>query len=284
MAAQPAGGETMNAMARMPDSPTHPWAGKRILLVDRYQLPAVTFAQYLRLHGFAAEHANSPARALQIMETWSPDLIILDVDLPPKEGLPFLKQLIRGERKCPVLVFTALEGMDEFCRGLPVDGFLWKTLYGNQLLSSIDRLFRRIENVEDVDAQVVHADVLLGEDDTGIAENIRQTFHRKGYDTDVVASGPGIIERGPLLHPDVIVLKEVLSGMNGSLVAASLKSTGSLRKVPIVLYDEPPPVGEFHRFELKPPEGVDAFVASSEAALLLRTVERVLHGRQESAS
>lgn len=271
----------MSAKGKTPLSLTHPWAGKRILLVDRYQLSAVTFTQYLRLHGFAAEHADSPDKALEVIEAWPPDLIVLDIDLPPKEGLPFLKRLIRGERKCPVMVFTALEGMDEFCRGLPIDGFLWKSLYGNQLLTAIDRLFRRIEDVEDVETRVVHAAVLLGEDDMDIAENIRQTFHRKGYDTDVAGSGPGIIERAPLLHPDVIVLKEVLSGMNGSLVAASLKSTGPLRKVPIVLYDEPPPVGEFHKFELKPPEGVDAFVASSEAALVLRAVERVLEARRE---
>jgi len=210
------------------------------------------------------------------MEDWPPDLVILDIDLPPKVGLPFLKELIRGRRKCPVLVFTALEGMDEFCRGLPIDGFLRKTLYGNQLLSVIDKLFRKIASVEDVDAQVVHAQVLLGEDDPDIADNIRQTFHRKGYDTDVAASGPAVIERAPLLRPDVIVLKEVLFGMNGSIVAAGLKSTGMARKVPIVLYDKAPPVGEFHKFELAPPDGVDAFVASSEAALLLRAVDRVL--------
>jgi CheY-like chemotaxis protein len=149
-------------------------------------------------------------------------------------------------------------------------------MYGQELLQAVERILKPEEAAAEAEALPMLRHVVLAEDDAGIAANVRHSFELKGYEVEVLASGPEVLDRVADLHPDVIVMKEVLSGMNGSLVAAGLKSTGRLREVPIIVYDEPPAVGEFHRFELKPPEGVDAFVATSEAVLLLRAVDKLL--------
>lgn len=82
---------------------------ERLLVVDDDGV----FRQLLRTVfescGYEVRVAENGARGLAVMETWRPDLVLLDIRMPVLDGLKFL-DILREERgdTTPVLVVTSL--------------------------------------------------------------------------------------------------------------------------------------------------------------------------------
>src|SRR5690606_25106187 len=62
----------------------------------------------LEMEGYGVEEAGNGKEALEMLQTSSPDLILLDLNMPVVSGLEFLKRYEAG--KVPVLVMTAMPG------------------------------------------------------------------------------------------------------------------------------------------------------------------------------
>jgi CheY-like chemotaxis protein len=243
-------------------------------MADPHEFILLTYATYLEQQGYDVETAPTAEEALQHLERRDPDLIIMDMELPRMGGVAFLKRvtLERREARCPVLVFTTDKRAEERCRNLPVDRVLLKSVYGGELLREIRRILADRSAVQDVEAEAVKPTILLGEDEPALCETFRLTLEGAGYDVRIAGSGPDVIEEALRARPDLIVMKEVLCGLNGSLVAARLKSTGKVRQVPIILYDQLPLFRD-HRFRGKTPDGVAMFVPTTDPVFLLQAIQ-----------
>jgi DNA-binding response OmpR family regulator len=73
------------------------------------------------------------------------DLVLLDVMLPGIDGLGVLSEMRRCDVKTPVLLLTALDGVDDRVRGLDqgADDYLTKPFAFSELLARIRALSRR---------------------------------------------------------------------------------------------------------------------------------------------
>jgi len=95
-------------------------AKKRILLVEDDQFLLELYAAKLKSAGFAVEIAQNGERALEQMEKFRPDLVLLDVVIPEPDGLAVLKS-IRGNfatKNLKVIILTNLGQQEEIERGL----------------------------------------------------------------------------------------------------------------------------------------------------------------------
>lgn len=85
----------------------------RILVVEDNEMNRVLAAGILQTAGFSLiEFASDGQDGLEKVETFSPDLIVLDIMMPRMDGQEFLRRL-RADRRyadLPVLVTTALDG------------------------------------------------------------------------------------------------------------------------------------------------------------------------------
>ncbi len=100
--------------------------------------------RYLKKHDFAVELAHRGDEAVQRMQSWSPDLVVLDLMLPGIDGLTVCRE-IRSRFVGPILMFTALtEEIDEVA-GLEsgADDYLKKPVSPRLLLARIRTLLRR---------------------------------------------------------------------------------------------------------------------------------------------
>lgn len=79
------------------------------------------------------------------------DAIILDRMLPGKEGLEVLRDLRRDGISTPVLLLTALDGVEEKVRGLAegADDYLTKPFALAELVARLDALVRRRHGMAD---------------------------------------------------------------------------------------------------------------------------------------
>jgi DNA-binding response OmpR family regulator len=119
---------------------------QRILLVEDDQRLAELIRDYLQQQGFEVmiegRGDTAPGRILRE----NPDLLILDLMLPGKDGLSVCQQ-VRSEYPGPILILTAREDDMDQVAGLELgaDDYVKKPIEPRVLLARIRALFRRME-------------------------------------------------------------------------------------------------------------------------------------------
>ncbi len=119
--------------------------GKHIMLVEDDMSLAEWFGDYLTDHGYLVTLANRGDTAIELIESDQPDLVILDIMLPIKDGFEVC-QAIRPFYCGPILMMTARDHETDEVLGLELgaDDYLVKPVKPRVLLSRIKALFRRV--------------------------------------------------------------------------------------------------------------------------------------------
>jgi len=121
---------------------------QRILLVEDDQRLAGLIRDYLQQQGFEVliegRGDTAPGRILKE----NPDLLILDLMLPGKDGL-WVCQRVRSGFPGPILILTAREDDMDQVAGLELgaDDYVKKPIEPRVLLARIRALFRRMEKI-----------------------------------------------------------------------------------------------------------------------------------------
>ena len=125
----------------------------RIMLVDDEPLIIDSLTYSLQREGFEVQSVGDGSVALQAIEEFQPDLVVLDIMLPGVSGLEICRKL-RAQSTIPVIMLTARG--EEFDRvlGLEVgaDDYLAKPFSFRELLARIRAVLRRVE----LDHQTIH--------------------------------------------------------------------------------------------------------------------------------
>lgn len=85
---------------------------KRIVIVEDDQLLAAMYKTKFELAGYKVDVHHTAELALPELTKESPDLVVLDVLLPGKNGLWLLKELHAGKTTVPVIMLTNLAEAD----------------------------------------------------------------------------------------------------------------------------------------------------------------------------
>jgi two-component system, OmpR family, response regulator len=99
----------------------------------------------LREAGFAVDVAGDGEEGLQVALEQSPDVAIVDLMLPRRDGLSVIDELRRRGRTTPVLILSARRSVDDRVRGLQAGGddYLTKPFAFAELLARVQALVRR---------------------------------------------------------------------------------------------------------------------------------------------
>ncbi|MBF0159949.1 MAG: response regulator [Magnetococcales bacterium] len=116
--------------------------GRKILLVDDVPSNLKVLAAYID-SDYELFMATSGQKALKIVATNPPDLILLDVNMPDMNGFEVLKNLKADEasQSIPVIFLTSNDASDDIERGLQAGAYhyLTKPFDANMLRSIIDK-------------------------------------------------------------------------------------------------------------------------------------------------
>lgn len=136
----------------------------KILLVDDDATLAEVTAFALQRAGFLVVMAYTGPEALTRWQQERPDLIILDIQLPGKDGLT-LCQEIRQTSTVPIMMLTVRGSDDEIVQGLELgaDDYMPKPFSPKQLIARVRALLRRSQVVPR-QSQIALHDLVL---DTG---------------------------------------------------------------------------------------------------------------------
>jgi two-component system OmpR family response regulator len=124
-------------------------SAKHIMLVEDDMSLAEWFGDYLGEQGYLITLANRGDIAIELIEADQPDLVILDIMLPVKDGFEVCKA-IRPFYHGPILMMTARDHETDEVLGLELgaDDYVTKPVKPRVLLSRINALFRRMSSQE----------------------------------------------------------------------------------------------------------------------------------------
>ena len=104
-----------------PKRKTADLSGKRVLVVEDDPSIAIGLRINLESEGYVVHVAEDGDAGLELARTIEPDLIVLDLMLPKRNGLEVLHDLRVEGRTMPIIILSAKAGEMDKVAGLDVD-------------------------------------------------------------------------------------------------------------------------------------------------------------------
>lgn len=124
--------------------PSSPQAPHSILVVEDEERLAALVADYLKAAGYRVGHLADGTGVLEWVRANRPDLILLDLMLPGKDGLALCREL-RAESQVPIVMTTArVEEIDRLLGlELGADDYVCKPYSPRELVARVKAVLRR---------------------------------------------------------------------------------------------------------------------------------------------
>lgn len=119
-------------------------ASPKILIVDDDENISELISLYLEKECFDTETAPNGEAALQLVDVYNPDLILLDLMLPGIDGYEVCQQ-IRKTRDTPIIILSAKGEVFDKVLGLKMgaDDYIIKPFDSNELVARVYAVLRR---------------------------------------------------------------------------------------------------------------------------------------------
>jgi two-component system alkaline phosphatase synthesis response regulator PhoP len=129
-----------------------------ILIVDDEPKIVQLARDYLERAGFAVSAAADGLQAVSTFRAEKPDLVVLDLGLPGRDGLD-VTRLIRRESNVPIIMLTARGEESDKLVGLELgaDDYIVKPFSPKELVARVRAVLRRAEGGDSPGAEVLRA-------------------------------------------------------------------------------------------------------------------------------
>ncbi len=131
-------------------------ANSRILIVDDEPQIRRVLKTALVTHKYEVEEASSGEEALDLLKSRSPDLVLLDINMPGMGGMAACRE-IRAVSEAPIIMLSVRNGESDKIVGLDAgaDDYVTKPFSVNELLARIRANLRRMPDGDQAPEPVV---------------------------------------------------------------------------------------------------------------------------------
>jgi DNA-binding NtrC family response regulator len=121
-------------------------AAARVVLVDDDRMFRRILAGSLVENGFRVEELDGSGDVPGEIRTLQPELVLLDLNLPGKDGLTILRELIGSDLDCPIIMVTGTEDVSTAVRAIRAGAFdyVTKPVKIEELLVSVERALESV--------------------------------------------------------------------------------------------------------------------------------------------
>ena len=137
----------------------------RVLVVDDEENITYLLDTALTHFGYEVEVAGTGRDALRGVETFAPDVVLLDVMLPDLDGFEVVRRMRLDGTKVPVLFLTARDSVGDKVHGLTLGGddYVTKPFSLEEVVARVQALLRR-QGIEDSSSKFALADLEMDDD------------------------------------------------------------------------------------------------------------------------
>jgi DNA-binding response OmpR family regulator len=117
----------------------------KVLIIEDEKSLCESIINYLKQENFICDSANNYIGAIEKIEWFEYDCILLDINLPDGSGLNILKQLKENKKMDGVLIISARNSLEDKITGLQLgaDDYLPKPFHLSELVARISAIIRR---------------------------------------------------------------------------------------------------------------------------------------------
>ena len=114
-----------------------------ILLVDDDLKNSMLLKRFLEVEGYCVTYANNGAIGWELFNTATPDLILLDVNMPELNGFELAKKIREVNKKVLIFFLTDRTEKDDRLKGFQLKGndYIPKPFYPEELIAKIKERF-----------------------------------------------------------------------------------------------------------------------------------------------
>ncbi len=112
---------------------------KKILLVDDEESIHLLYREELEEEGYEVHSALSGEEALEKLNIISPDLVILDINMPGMNGIDVLRRLKEINQKLPVILSSAYQEFKQDLASWASDDYIVKSSNLDELKNAVQR-------------------------------------------------------------------------------------------------------------------------------------------------
>ena len=130
----------------------------KILLVEDDTVLAILVSDYLTKNGFSVDIIHNGTDAVTVIQQTKPDLVILDIMLPDKNGNEVCRE-VRSFYQGAILMLTALDDDMDQLLGLELgaDDYIIKPVQPRLLLTRIRTILRRMNQGKPSNCAIINA-------------------------------------------------------------------------------------------------------------------------------
>jgi len=124
----------------------------KVLLIDDDRKHSELLKNYLSQFGMSLECAGNAEEGLRKLVRLDPDLLLLDVMLPGRDGFDICRE-VRRKSRIPIIMLTARGDVVDRVSGLEIgaDDYVGKPFEPRELVARIQTILRRVSGSEAVD-------------------------------------------------------------------------------------------------------------------------------------
>lgn len=122
----------------------------KLLLIEDEPVLAAVVKETLEMKGFAVVHAGNGLEGIAEFHRFKPDLCIVDVMMPQKDGLSVISEIRTTDNHTPMIVLTAKSETQDVLKGFSAgaDDYMKKPFSMEELLMRIQVLIKRTKAPE----------------------------------------------------------------------------------------------------------------------------------------
>ncbi|MDA7771981.1 response regulator [Pseudomonadales bacterium] len=204
-----------------------PGEGKVILIIDDEPSAHDILKRKLSDSGYQLISALDGTKGLALARELKPDLILLDILMPGKDGWTVLGDLKEDEETCdiPIIVVSMMDD-DHSAASLGADAFMTKPVDRDQLAAKIEAIFGQ---------SLVGRKALVVDDDEQARDILSRTLTQYGMEVDDAENGAvafGKVGQGY----DLVILDLSMPVMDGFEFLARLDDLGLTEKPEIIVF------------------------------------------------
>ncbi len=193
--------------------------GARILLVDDEPLNLDLLAQELTDLGYAVAQATNGAEALEQIEAFPPELVLLDYQMPGMNGIEALREIRRKKKDLPVIMLTAYGTIDRAVEAMKAgaDDFVTKPFNPDHLALVVKKALEQARLKSEVEL---------------LAEELGGRYRLIGGNSTLMAQTVEQAKKAAVSKTTILLLGE--SGTGKELFARSIHEWSDRRAKPFV--------------------------------------------------
>jgi DNA-binding response OmpR family regulator len=148
---------------------------RKVLVIDDEAMIRKTVRLACEKEGYAVQEAENGAEALAKVDSFRPDIILLDLMLPDISGFDVCRDIRRSGTKVPILILSAKTEEIDVVVGLEIgaDDYIVKPFRPRELLARIAAHLRKSRQEEDreSDGRMVFRDLVIDANERRVYRN-----------------------------------------------------------------------------------------------------------------